>query len=91
MAPADYIVFPDNPANPGDTWTTEVNNPQVKGKKVTTKFTFDGIDKGVIPYDRMNSKRGYQGRSCFRHNTHDGFDALLGHRSRAGTGERGAR
>ena len=35
----------DEPVKPGDSWTTEVDNPQVKGKKVTIKTTFVGDDK----------------------------------------------
>jgi hypothetical protein len=41
----DNIVFPDKPVKPGDTWKTEIDNPAVKGKKVTLKTTFVGSDK----------------------------------------------
>lgn len=45
IALIDRIVLPDKPVKPGDSWTTEVDNPQVKGKKVTIKTTFVGEDK----------------------------------------------
>lgn len=45
MALTDRIIFPDHPVKPGDTWTTEVDNPQVKGKKITIKTTFVGEEK----------------------------------------------
>lgn len=45
IALADQIVFPDKPVKPGDSWTTEIDNPQVKGKKVTIKTTYVGADK----------------------------------------------
>ena len=45
MALIDHIILPDKPVKPGDSWTTEVDNPQVKGKKVTIKTTFVGDEK----------------------------------------------
>jgi len=45
MALIDRIILPDKPVKPGDSWTTEVDNPQVKGKKVTIKTTFVGDGK----------------------------------------------
>jgi hypothetical protein len=45
LAYADHIVFPDKPVKPGDSWTTEIDNPQVKGKKVTIKTTYVSADK----------------------------------------------
>jgi len=45
VAMVDRIIFPDRPVKPGDSWTTEVDNPQVKEKKVTIKTTFVGMDK----------------------------------------------
>jgi hypothetical protein len=36
------VVFPDKPVKVGDTWTTELDNPAVKGKKITLKTTFRG-------------------------------------------------
>ena len=45
MSLIDRIILPDKPVKPGDSWTTEVDNPQVKGKKVTIKTTFVGDDK----------------------------------------------
>ena len=41
----DRIIFPDKPVKPGDSWTAEIDNPTVKGKKVTIKTTYTGTDK----------------------------------------------
>jgi hypothetical protein len=40
----DTIVFPDKAVKPGDTWKTEIDNPAVKGKKVTIRTTFVGAE-----------------------------------------------
>ena len=45
LALSERIIFTDKPVKPGDSWTTEVDNPQVKGKKVKIKTTFVGSDK----------------------------------------------
>lgn len=45
IALIDRVILPDKPVKAGDSWTTEVDNPQVKGKKVTIKTTFVGEDK----------------------------------------------
>ena len=47
IALIDRIILPDKPVKPGDSWTTEVDNPQVKGKKVTIKTTFVGDEKAA--------------------------------------------
>jgi hypothetical protein len=50
IALTDRVIFPDKPVKPGDTWTTELDNPQVKGKKVVIKTTFVGEEKaGDVP------------------------------------------
>ena len=41
----DRIVFPDKPVKAGDSWTSEVDNPVAKGKKVTIKTTYTSDDK----------------------------------------------
>ena len=38
-------MLSDKPVKAGDTWTVEVDNPAVKGKKVTFKGTFAGSEK----------------------------------------------
>ncbi len=45
LALVDTIIFPDKPVKPGDSWTTDLDNPAVKDKKVTIKTTFVGADK----------------------------------------------
>lgn len=45
MAVMAENVLPEKPVKPGETWTTEVDNPAVKGKKVMTKTTFMGVEK----------------------------------------------
>ncbi|MCS6776529.1 MAG: hypothetical protein RMJ43_01060 [Chloroherpetonaceae bacterium] len=42
---AETIVLPEKPVKPGESWTTEADNPQVKGKKVKIKTTYDGTAK----------------------------------------------
>lgn len=37
-------VFPDKPVAPGDSWTTELDNPAVAGKKCTIHTTYAGMD-----------------------------------------------
>src|SRR5262249_19773016 len=41
----DRPIFSDKAVKPGDSWTTEIDNPAVKGKKVTVKTTYVGGDK----------------------------------------------
>ena len=41
----DHIILPEKPVKPGDSWTTEVDNPAVKGKKVKIKTTYVKADK----------------------------------------------
>jgi hypothetical protein len=41
----DRIVFSDKPVKPGDSWTSEVENPVAKGKKVAVKTTYVGTEK----------------------------------------------
>jgi hypothetical protein len=36
------VVFPERPVKVGESWTTELDNPAVKGKKVTLKTTLRG-------------------------------------------------
>lgn len=45
MALVDRVIFPDKAVKASDTWTTEIENPQVKGKKVTIKTTYVGTEK----------------------------------------------
>lgn len=45
IALIDRIVLPEKPVKPGDSWTTEVDNPRVKGRKVTIKSVYVGEDK----------------------------------------------
>ena len=45
LSMVDHIVFPDHPVKPGESWKSEVDNPAVKGKKVSIKTTFVGPDK----------------------------------------------
>ncbi len=45
VALVDRIIFPDKPVKAGETWSTELDNPQVKNKKVLIKTTFIGMDK----------------------------------------------
>ncbi len=45
IAIAEQIIYPDKPVKPGDSWKTEIDNPQVKGKKVTITTTYVGSDK----------------------------------------------
>lgn len=45
LALVDNIILPDKPVKPGDSWTTEIDNPQVKGKKVTIKTTYVKTEK----------------------------------------------
>jgi hypothetical protein len=46
----DTIVLPDKAVKPGDTWTTEIDNPAVKGKKVAIRTTFVGVEQtGGVP------------------------------------------
>lgn len=42
---ADQIIYPEKEIKAGDSWTTEVDNPIVKGKKVTIKTTYVGAEK----------------------------------------------
>lgn len=42
LSMAESIVLPEKPVKPGESWTTEVDNPQVKGKKVKIKTTYAG-------------------------------------------------
>lgn len=44
MAVMSENVLPETPVKPGDSWTTEVDNPAAKGKKVVTKTTFVGVE-----------------------------------------------
>lgn len=39
------LILPEKAVKAGDTWTTEYDNPAVKGKKFTVKTTFIGTDK----------------------------------------------
>ena len=39
------ILMPEKPVKAGDSWTTELDNPMVKGKKFSVKTTFVGIEK----------------------------------------------
>jgi hypothetical protein len=41
----EHIVYPEKAVKAGDSWTTEVDNPQVKGKKATIKTTYVGAEK----------------------------------------------
>jgi hypothetical protein len=41
----DRIVLPEKSVLAGESWTTEVDHPQSKGKKVTIKTTFVGEEK----------------------------------------------
>ena len=45
LALVDTIIFPDKPVKAGDSWTSDLDNPAVKDKKVTIKTTFVGADK----------------------------------------------
>lgn len=45
LAMISNIVFPDKAVKAGDSWDTELDNPQVKGKKVAIKTTFVGPAK----------------------------------------------
>lgn len=45
MAGSSEILFTDKEVKPGDSWTTEMDNPVVKDKKVKIKTTFVGMDK----------------------------------------------
>ncbi len=45
MVLGERVVLPDKPVKAGDSWTTEIDNPAVKGKKVTIKTTYIGPDK----------------------------------------------
>lgn len=45
LAIVDTPILPDKAVKPGDSWTTELDNPAVKGKKVTVKTTYVGNDK----------------------------------------------
>jgi hypothetical protein len=42
---AAHVILTDKPVKTGDTWQTEVDNPAVKGKKITIKGTYLGIEK----------------------------------------------
>ncbi len=46
LAIFNWTIFPEKPVKPGDSWEAEFDNPAVKGKKVTVKTTFVGIEKG---------------------------------------------
>lgn len=39
------VTFADKAVKDGDSWTVEHDNPAVKGKKITVKFTLVGIEK----------------------------------------------
>lgn len=41
----DHVALPDKPVKADDVWQTELDDPAVKGKKVTIKSTFKGIEK----------------------------------------------
>jgi hypothetical protein len=45
VAVVHHIVLTDKPVKTGDTWETELENPAVKGKKLTLKSTFLGTEK----------------------------------------------
>lgn len=45
IAKASDVHLTDKPVKAGDTWTTEFDNPAVKGKKFTAKSTYVGIEK----------------------------------------------
>lgn len=45
MAGSSEILFSDKEVKSGDSWTTELDNPVVKDKKVKVKTTFVGMDK----------------------------------------------
>ncbi len=45
LAAVREVVFTDKPVKSGDTWNVEFDNPAVKGKKITLKSTYSGIDK----------------------------------------------
>jgi hypothetical protein len=38
-------LLPDKAVKSGDTWENQIDNPAVKGKKITIKGTFLGIEK----------------------------------------------
>ncbi len=38
-------IFPDKPVKEGDSWETQLDDPVVKGKQVTIKDTYLGIEK----------------------------------------------
>jgi len=45
VAKASDVHLTDKPVKPGDTWTTEFDNPAVKGKKFNAKSTYIGTEK----------------------------------------------
>lgn len=45
LAVVDRIVLTDKQVKAGDSWTTEIDNPAAKGKKVTIKTTYVGTEK----------------------------------------------
>src|SRR5258706_1820202 len=45
VAKASDVHLTDKPVKAGDNWTTEFDNPAVKGKKFTAKSNYIGIDK----------------------------------------------
>jgi hypothetical protein len=45
MAATSEIILTDKEVKPGESWTTEFENPIVKEKKVAVKTTFVGMDK----------------------------------------------
>ncbi len=49
LAMADHIVFPDKAVRPNDSWSVEIDNPAVKGKKITIRTTFLGTITAGAP------------------------------------------
>lgn len=45
IAYAYHILLPTKAVAPGDSWETTLDNPAAKGKKLTLKTTFVGLDK----------------------------------------------
>ena len=45
VAKASDVHLTDKPVKAGDTWTSEFDNPAVKGKKFTAKSTYVGVEK----------------------------------------------
>ena len=45
LAVVDRIVLTDKEVKAGDSWTTEIDNPAAKGKKVAIKTTYVGTEK----------------------------------------------